>query len=62
MINKNISNLISMIRIDHWFKNIFVLPGILFAILLTDESFNFQETLYYLRLLLSVCLIASSNY
>ena len=62
MISKNISNLISMIRIDHWFKNIFVLPGILFAILLTDESFNFQESLYYLRLLLSVCLIASSNY
>ncbi len=51
-----------MIRIDHWFKNIFVFPGIIFAILLTDETFKFQNTFYYLGLLFSICLIASSNY
>ena len=60
--NKNITNFVSMIRIDHWFKNIFVFPGIIFAILLTDETFKFQNTFYYLRLLFSICLIASSNY
>ena len=62
MMNKNITNFVSMIRIDHWFKNIFVFPGIIFAILLTDETFKFQNTFYYLRLLFSICLIASSNY
>lgn len=62
MMNKNITNFVSMIRIDHWFKNIFVFPGIIFAILLTDETFKFQNTIYYLCLLFSICLIASSNY
>ena len=62
MMNKNITNFVSMIRIDHWFKNIFVFPGIIFAILLTDETFKFQNTFYYLGLLFSICLIASSNY
>ena len=62
MTYKTIVNLISMIRIDHWFKNIFVLPGIIFAFLLTDKTFDLENLLYYFRLLFAVCLIASSNY
>ena len=62
MIKQNIINFISMIRIDHWFKNIFVIPGIIFAFLLTNRTFQFEEVIYYFSLIFSVCLIASANY
>ena len=62
MIKKNIKNFISMIRIDHWFKNIFVIPGIIFALLLTNNTFQIEKIIYYLSLIFSVCLIASANY
>ena len=62
MIKKNIKNFISMIRIDHWFKNIFIIPGIIFAFLLTNNTFQIEEIIYYLSLIFSVCLIASANY
>jgi 4-hydroxybenzoate polyprenyltransferase len=51
---------IQIARIDHWFKNVFVLPGIIAAIGV-DHS---QEQLW-LRIIvgmMSVCLVASSNY
>jgi 4-hydroxybenzoate polyprenyltransferase len=49
-------------RVDHWFKNVFVLPGIVFA-LGTDPSVDRVGLgLRIITGLLSVCLIASSNY
>ncbi|RMH04080.1 MAG: prenyltransferase [Nitrospirae bacterium] len=50
-------------RIDHWFKNIFVFPGLIVAVsmdpsLLSDA--NLPVRLFYG--LLSICLVASSNY
>ena len=48
-------------RIDHWFKNIFMIPGVVLGAMLADTLPN---DLFW-RLLLgvfSVCLIASANY
>src|SRR5215213_7116109 len=53
---------IQIARIDHWFKNVFVLPGIIAAI--GVDAANATEGIW-LRILLgmaSICLVASSNY
>jgi 4-hydroxybenzoate polyprenyltransferase len=53
---------VAIARVDHWFKNVFVLPGIIVA-LGTDPLVD--RTGLGLRILvglLAVCLIASSNY
>src|SRR5688572_14738839 len=49
-------------RVDHWFKNVFVLPGIVIA--LGTDPFVDRAGLGWRILvgLVSVCLIASSNY
>jgi len=49
-------------RVDHWFKNVFVLPGVVVAL-------SAQETIDWVQLswrfvvgMLAVCIVASSNY
>jgi 4-hydroxybenzoate polyprenyltransferase len=53
---------IQIARVDHWFKNVFVFPGILAAIGL--DPLNIPSGLAFRMLLgfLSICLVASSNY
>ena len=53
---------LSIARVDHWFKNVFVLPGIVVA--LTTDPAAWQPSLARRIVLglLAVCLIASSNY
>jgi len=49
-------------RVDHWFKNVFVLPGIIVA-LSFDSSQAIPDLIFRILLgLLSICLVASSNY
>src|SRR5260370_25725392 len=50
---------VRMMRIDHWVKNVFVLPGILVA--LSIES-NRLSAIDLVMGLLAVCLLSSSNY
>jgi len=53
---------IKISRIDHWFKNVFVLPGIVAAI---GADFQHVKPGLWWRILIgtiSICLIASSNY
>jgi decaprenyl-phosphate phosphoribosyltransferase len=53
---------LAIARVDHWVKQVFVLPGIFAALSSTD--FHYSSKLW-LRLALgfaSVCLVASSNY
>ena len=51
-----------IIRIDNWFKNVFVLPGAIVAVSLEPSALN-SGLLWRLPLgLLAVCLVASSNY
>ncbi|MDR3642628.1 MAG: hypothetical protein P4L74_03320 [Candidatus Doudnabacteria bacterium] len=52
---------ISIARPNHWFKNIFILPGVILATLLTHKSW--QEVIFNLFVgFLVACLIASANY
>lgn len=56
-----IQDCISIARPDHWFKNVFMLPGAALAIILSD-NYSWEAVLALLRGILSVCLIASANY
>lgn len=51
-----------MARIDHWFKNIFVVPGIVVAASLDPAHLAPDLPRQVLIGLLSICLVASSNY
>src|SRR5687768_11138935 len=53
---------IAIARIDHWFKNVFVLPGVA-AALSVDPAMARPELLQRFAIgLASVCIVASSNY
>lgn len=52
---------IAIARPDHWFKNIFVLPGLAMALLLTDNPMG-EFALKTVIGLISTCLTASANY
>lgn len=57
----SIRNYIAIARPDHWFKNIFVLPGTALAAIITHASVsNFAWSLFLG--LVSTCLTASANY
>lgn len=54
---------IQIARIDHWFKNVFVFPGVIVAIGLDPSLLSAPGLLTRLGLgLLAICLVASSNY
>jgi decaprenyl-phosphate phosphoribosyltransferase len=52
---------IAILRIDHWTKNVFVLPGIVIPLTL-GHTFNLSMFLNIVLGTISVCLVASSNY
>ncbi len=49
-------------RVDHWFKNVLVLPGIIVALSIDPAQATFTLGLHVLVGLVSICLVASSNY
>ena len=49
-------------RPDHWFKNVFVLPGVAFAIYDSPHLISWNIALSLLLGLAATCLVASSNY
>ena len=53
---------IQIARIDHWFKNVFVLPGIVAAIGVDPSTVHSGLAIRIVIGLVSVCLVASSNY
>lgn len=57
-----IKNYIAIARPDHWFKNIFMLPGIALALTLSDAPINSAMLINILLAVISTCLIASANY
>lgn len=61
-INEKIKDYLSLARIDHWFKNIFMLPGILFAIIYFNPPLNAELLTSLFVGILSTCFIASANY
>ena len=54
-------DLVAIARPDHWFKNIFMLPGAALALVLANDAFP-HEIGSLLLALVSTCLIASANY
>jgi 4-hydroxybenzoate polyprenyltransferase len=53
---------IEIARIDHWIKNVFVLPGVVVALSLDPSQLTPVLSLRLVVGLLSTCLVASSNY
>ncbi len=54
---------IQIARVDHWFKNVFVFPGVVVAIGLNPTLLSAPGLSIRLCLgLLAICLVASSNY
>jgi 4-hydroxybenzoate polyprenyltransferase len=53
---------IQIARIDHWFKNVFIVPGIMLAVLADPAVFNASLIWSIPLATLAVCLAASSNY
>ncbi len=49
-------------RFDHWFKNIFMLPGVVVALYAQQDLLSWQVGLRILLALLATGIIASSNY
>src|SRR5262245_55737200 len=53
---------IQIARVDHWFKNVFMLLGVLIAFFYEPALFTWTSLLRIGGALLATCLIASSNY
>ncbi len=53
---------IRIMRPSHWFKNVFVLPGILLAFFFIPDLFSWSSILLVCYGVVCVCLVASSNY
>lgn len=53
---------IKIARPDNWFKNVFVLPGIVFALYDSPDQFGFQILPMLILGLIATSLVASSNY
>ena len=53
---------ISIARPDHWFKNVFILPGILVALFFVPSKISIALWAPILWALASACLVASANY
>lgn len=53
---------VTIARPDHWFKNIFMLPGMLFAFIVYETPLDLTLFIRILVGVVSTCLIASANY
>ncbi len=61
-VRPTISGHIQIARIDHWFKNVFVLPGVAAAIAIDSQHTLAGIVPRFIIGLISICLVASSNY
>ena len=53
---------IKVMRLDHWIKQFFIVPGCVCAIFLTNFTMDFKFALNFILGFLATSLIASSNY
>ena len=53
---------IAIARVDHWTKNVFILPGLLIPVVADPSVLNRTFALHFLVGVIAVCLVASSNY
>jgi decaprenyl-phosphate phosphoribosyltransferase len=57
-----LSDYISLARPDHWFKNVFMVPGMLFALVYFQVQFDTELVVKIIAGVVATCLIASANY
>ena len=53
---------VSLARPDHWFKNVFMLPGVVVAIYIDPSLLGWDLVLPLVIAVIAVGLVASSNY
>ena len=59
---RRLRDLVAIARPDHWFKNVFVLPGVVVAWTMDPDASAAGLPLRLVAGLAAVCLVASSNY
>ena len=59
---KGIRLYLKIARFDHWFKNVFMLPGVVVALYAQPDLFTLTMAWRCLVALLAVGIVASSNY
>jgi 4-hydroxybenzoate polyprenyltransferase len=60
--HSSLKGYIQIARVDHWVKNVFVLPGVIVALSVDRSRLTSWSWKSFLIGMLAVCLIASSNY
>ena len=58
----SVKEYVAIIRPDNWIKNIFMLPGMLFALSIFHTTFNTGLVIKIISGIVSICLVASANY
>jgi decaprenyl-phosphate phosphoribosyltransferase len=53
---------IQIARVDHWFKNVFMMLGLVVACFAEPQAFNSSSVVPVLVALFATCMVASSNY
>jgi len=59
---QRLANYVALARPDHWFKNVFMLPGVALALVLRGEPLSFPLVGNIVIAVVATCLIASANY
>ena len=58
----NITPYVKIARFDHWFKNVFMIPGVIVALYVQPELLNAAVIVKLVVALLATGFVASSNY
>lgn len=53
---------IKIMRLDHWIKQLFIIPGCVFSLFLTDTNISMGTIKRFILGFLATCFIASANY
>jgi len=53
---------VAIARPDHWFKNVFMLPGMALALILDDIGLSFQLLVHLVIAIIATCAVVSANY
>lgn len=57
-----LKNYIAIARPDHWFKNIFMLPGVVIAVTLSHTTVSLATCVDIVLAIIAACVLASANY
>ncbi len=63
MSKSNFRNYLKICRINHWIKQLFVLPGVIFAFFMIKDIEDIRDfVIRFILMMISTCCIASANY